>query len=78
MQINEQLHVMFFFFFLLCPFLNNDFMDAFLSATFSLCFVPVVLPVRSDKSDAVLIFDLRRRRFLCVDLRGELYSSVSV
>lgn len=43
----------------------------------SLCFVPVVLPVRSDKSDAVLIFDLRRRRFLCVDLKGGLYSSVS-
>lgn len=33
--------------------------------------------MRSTQSDTVLLFDLRRRWFLCVDLSGELYSSVS-
>ncbi|XP_060932067.1 fibroblast growth factor 23-like [Limanda limanda] len=35
----------------------------------------VVLPVRSDTSNFVSIFDLRRKRFLCVDLEGELHVS---
>lgn len=35
----------------------------------------VVLPLRSAGSDAALLFDLRRRWFLCMDLSGELYSS---
>ncbi|XP_022605702.1 fibroblast growth factor 23-like [Seriola dumerili] len=35
----------------------------------------VVLPVRTDKSNFVSIFDLRRKRFLCMDSKGELYIS---
>ncbi|XP_034445030.1 fibroblast growth factor 23-like [Hippoglossus hippoglossus] len=35
----------------------------------------VVLPVRTDTSNFVSIFDLRRKRFLCVDLEGELHVS---
>nr|XP_046251103.1 fibroblast growth factor 23-like [Scatophagus argus] len=35
----------------------------------------VILPVRTDTSNFVSIFDLRRRRFLCMDLKGELYKS---
>ncbi|XP_035521214.1 fibroblast growth factor 23 [Morone saxatilis] len=35
----------------------------------------VLLPVRTDTSNFVSIFDLRRRRFLCMDVKGELYNS---
>ncbi|XP_070762832.1 fibroblast growth factor 23-like [Enoplosus armatus] len=35
----------------------------------------VVLPVRTDTSNFVSIFDLRRKRFLCMDLKGKLYNS---
>ncbi|KAF0041458.1 hypothetical protein F2P81_007356 [Scophthalmus maximus] len=35
----------------------------------------VVLPVRTDTSVFVSIFDLRRKRFLCMDFKGELYMS---
>uniref|UniRef100_UPI0037E9090A fibroblast growth factor 23-like n=1 Tax=Semicossyphus pulcher TaxID=241346 RepID=UPI0037E9090A len=35
----------------------------------------VILPVRTDTSNFVSIFDLRRKRFLCMDREGELYSS---
>ncbi|XP_053175020.1 fibroblast growth factor 23-like [Scomber japonicus] len=35
----------------------------------------VILPVRTDTSNFVSIFDLRRKRFLCMDLEGELYTS---
>ncbi|XP_070827619.1 fibroblast growth factor 23-like [Chaetodon trifascialis] len=35
----------------------------------------VILPVRTDRSNSVSIFDLRRRRFLCMDSKGRLYSS---
>ncbi|XP_039988035.1 fibroblast growth factor 23-like [Xiphias gladius] len=35
----------------------------------------VVLPIRTDTSNFVSIFDLRRKRFLCIDLKGELYIS---
>ncbi|XP_040894653.1 fibroblast growth factor 23-like [Toxotes jaculatrix] len=35
----------------------------------------VVLPVRTDTGNFVSIFDLRRKRFLCMDLKGELYIS---
>ncbi|XP_071314373.1 fibroblast growth factor 23-like [Trachinotus anak] len=35
----------------------------------------VVLPVRRDKGNSVSIFDLRRKRFLCMDSNGEIYIS---
>lgn len=35
----------------------------------------VILPVRTDTSNFVSIFDLRRSRFLCMDSAGELYNS---
>uniref|UniRef100_A0A3Q3VMY2 Uncharacterized protein n=1 Tax=Mola mola TaxID=94237 RepID=A0A3Q3VMY2_MOLML len=35
-----------------------------------------VLPLGTDTSNVVVIFDLRRRRFLCMDLKGKLYKSV--
>eukprot|EP00064_Thunnus_orientalis_P006247 superscaffoldBa00000644_g6263 len=35
----------------------------------------VILPVRTDTSNFVSIFDLRRKWFLCMDLKGELYNS---
>ncbi|XP_019935019.1 fibroblast growth factor 23-like [Paralichthys olivaceus] len=35
----------------------------------------VVLPVRTDTSTVVSIFDLRRKRFLCMDLKGKLHVS---
>uniref|UniRef100_UPI003AAA56BE fibroblast growth factor 23-like n=1 Tax=Centroberyx gerrardi TaxID=166262 RepID=UPI003AAA56BE len=35
----------------------------------------VILPVRRETSNFVSIFDLRRKRFLCMDLEGELYNS---
>lgn len=42
------------------------------------CFLPVVLPVRTDKRNVVSIFDLRRKRFICMDSNGELFISVSI
>ncbi|XP_029290642.1 fibroblast growth factor 23-like [Cottoperca gobio] len=35
----------------------------------------VILPVRTDTSDFVSIFDLRRKQFLCMDSKGELFNS---
>ncbi|XP_010733167.3 uncharacterized protein LOC104922120 [Larimichthys crocea] len=35
----------------------------------------VILPVRTDTSNFVSIFDLRRRQFLCMDLKGKLYNT---
>ncbi|CAN9498710.1 unnamed protein product [Ophioblennius macclurei] len=35
----------------------------------------VILPKRTSTKDHVSIFDLRRKRFLCVDFQGELYNS---
>ncbi|XP_008304648.1 fibroblast growth factor 23-like [Stegastes partitus] len=35
----------------------------------------VIFPVRTDTSSSVSIFDLRRRRFLCMDSTGELFNS---
>ncbi|XP_031159740.2 fibroblast growth factor 23-like isoform X2 [Sander lucioperca] len=35
----------------------------------------VILPVRRDTSNYVSIFDLRRKRYLCVDSKGEQYNS---
>ncbi|XP_042369491.1 fibroblast growth factor 23-like [Plectropomus leopardus] len=35
----------------------------------------VILPVRTDTSNFVSLFDLRRKRFLCMDSTGELYNS---
>lgn len=35
----------------------------------------VILPVRTQTSNFVSIFDLRRKRFVCMDLLGELYNS---
>ncbi|XP_074488037.1 fibroblast growth factor 23-like [Sebastes fasciatus] len=35
----------------------------------------VILPVRTDTSNFVSIFDMRRKRFLCMDSTGELYNS---
>ncbi|XP_070687481.1 fibroblast growth factor 23-like [Pempheris klunzingeri] len=35
----------------------------------------VILPVRTDAGNFVSIFDLRRKRFLCMDLKGELHNS---
>ncbi|KAM4619475.1 uncharacterized protein ACJ7VT_008633 [Polymixia lowei] len=35
----------------------------------------VLLPVRTETGNFVSIFDLRRKRFLCKDLKGELYNS---
>ncbi|KAK9517025.1 hypothetical protein VZT92_024921 [Zoarces viviparus] len=35
----------------------------------------VILPVRTAASNFVSIFDLRRKRFLCTDSKGELYKS---
>ncbi|XP_072241262.1 fibroblast growth factor 23-like [Leuresthes tenuis] len=35
----------------------------------------VIMPVRTATSNFVSIFDVRRRQFLCVDFRGELYKS---
>ncbi|KAM7002908.1 uncharacterized protein LKV04_004092 [Tautogolabrus adspersus] len=35
----------------------------------------VILPVRTDTSNFVSIFDLRRKRFVCMDGEGELYNS---
>lgn len=35
----------------------------------------VILPVRRETSNFVSIFDLRRKRFLCMDSEGELYNS---
>ncbi|KAL7401858.1 hypothetical protein ABVT39_005459 [Epinephelus coioides] len=35
----------------------------------------VILPVRKDSGNFVSIFDLRRKRFLCMDSNGELYNS---
>uniref|UniRef100_A0A8C4GV73 Uncharacterized protein n=1 Tax=Dicentrarchus labrax TaxID=13489 RepID=A0A8C4GV73_DICLA len=42
---------------------------------FKSVFLTVILPVRTDTSNFVSIFDLRRRRFLCVDVKGEQYNS---
>ncbi|KAL6107145.1 uncharacterized protein ACO6RY_10837 [Pungitius sinensis] len=35
----------------------------------------VIMPVRTATSNYVSIFDLRRKRFLCMDSAGDLYSS---
>ncbi|XP_069561452.1 fibroblast growth factor 23-like [Brachyistius frenatus] len=35
----------------------------------------VILPVRTATSNFVSIFDLRRKRFVCMDMKGELYNS---
>ncbi|KAM4572561.1 fibroblast growth factor 23-like [Odontesthes bonariensis] len=35
----------------------------------------VILPVRTATSNFVSIFDLRRKRFLCMDFKGELFKS---
>ncbi|XP_034733973.1 fibroblast growth factor 23-like [Etheostoma cragini] len=35
----------------------------------------VILPVRRNTNNYVSIFDLRRKRYLCVDSKGELYYS---
>ncbi|XP_061826206.1 uncharacterized protein [Nerophis lumbriciformis] len=35
----------------------------------------VILPVRTNGSDVVSIFDLRRKRFVCMDSKGDLYNS---
>ncbi|KAK5867802.1 hypothetical protein PBY51_012263 [Eleginops maclovinus] len=35
----------------------------------------VIFPVQTDTSNFVSIFDLRRKRFLCMDSKGELYNS---
>ncbi|XP_054476671.1 fibroblast growth factor 23-like [Anoplopoma fimbria] len=35
----------------------------------------VILPVRTATSNFVLIFDLRKKWFLCMDSKGELYNS---
>ncbi|XP_054633878.1 uncharacterized protein LOC129182026 isoform X3 [Dunckerocampus dactyliophorus] len=35
----------------------------------------VLLPVRMDKSDFVSVFDLRRKHFVCMDSKGQLYNS---
>ncbi|KAM9754004.1 uncharacterized protein ACNS7B_007146 [Menidia menidia] len=35
----------------------------------------VVMPVRTATSNFVSIFDLRRKKFLCMDFKGELYTS---
>ncbi|XP_074533300.1 fibroblast growth factor 23-like [Halichoeres trimaculatus] len=35
----------------------------------------VILPVRREKGNFVSIFDLRRKRFLCMDGEGEFYNS---
>ncbi|XP_029136461.1 fibroblast growth factor 23-like [Labrus bergylta] len=35
----------------------------------------VILPLRTDTSNFVSIFDLRRKRFICMDGEGELYNS---
>ncbi|KAM8891338.1 fibroblast growth factor 23-like [Spinachia spinachia] len=35
----------------------------------------VIMPVRTATSNYVSIFDLRRKRFLCMDSTGDLYSS---
>ncbi|KAI3371601.1 hypothetical protein L3Q82_024170 [Scortum barcoo] len=35
----------------------------------------VILPVRIDTSNFVSIFDLRRKRFFCMNLKGELFNS---
>lgn len=38
----------------------------------------VILPIRKDSTDFVSIFDLRKKRFLCVDFEGTLLSSLKV
>uniref|UniRef100_A0A672HPF6 Fibroblast growth factor 23 n=1 Tax=Salarias fasciatus TaxID=181472 RepID=A0A672HPF6_SALFA len=38
----------------------------------------VILPKRTATNSFVSIFDLRRRRFLCLDFKGQLYHSVSI
>ncbi|XP_072291845.1 fibroblast growth factor 23-like [Eucyclogobius newberryi] len=35
----------------------------------------VILPVKTHSSNFVSIFDLRRKRFLCMDQKGELFNS---
>ncbi|XP_061773997.1 uncharacterized protein LOC133563719 [Nerophis ophidion] len=35
----------------------------------------VILPVRTNGSDVVSIFDLRRKQFVCMDSKGDLYNS---
>ncbi|KAF7659978.1 hypothetical protein LDENG_00289130, partial [Lucifuga dentata] len=35
----------------------------------------VILPVKTKASNFVSIFDLRRKRFLCLDLKGKPYNS---
>ncbi|XP_054633877.1 uncharacterized protein LOC129182026 isoform X2 [Dunckerocampus dactyliophorus] len=37
--------------------------------------ISVLLPVRMDKSDFVSVFDLRRKHFVCMDSKGQLYNS---
>uniref|UniRef100_A0A672ZG44 Fibroblast growth factor 23 n=1 Tax=Sphaeramia orbicularis TaxID=375764 RepID=A0A672ZG44_9TELE len=34
-----------------------------------------IVPIRTQTSNFVSIFDLRRKRFVCMDLQGELYNS---
>lgn len=45
---------------------------------FETCFPTVILPLKTDKSNFVLIFNLQKRRFLCMDSKGQLYHSVSI
>lgn len=42
-----------------------------------ICFLTVVLPMRTKTSNFVSIFDMKRNRFLCMDFNGELFNSVS-
>ncbi|KAM9351939.1 fibroblast growth factor 23-like [Symphorus nematophorus] len=36
----------------------------------------VILPLRTDSSNFASIYDLRKRRFICMDSQGELYNSM--
>ncbi|CAJ1057238.1 fibroblast growth factor 23-like [Xyrichtys novacula] len=51
------------------------FLRLTLTCMFELVFLTVLLPVKMGTSNFVSIFDLRRKRFLCMDREGELYNS---
>lgn len=38
----------------------------------------MILPLKTETSNFVLIFNLQKRRFQCMDSKGQLYHSVSI
>uniref|UniRef100_A0A8C8J6C7 Uncharacterized protein n=1 Tax=Oncorhynchus tshawytscha TaxID=74940 RepID=A0A8C8J6C7_ONCTS len=57
---------------------TNKLSVSILSVTFLFYFPVVVLPIRTETSDCVPIMDFKSKHFLCVDIEGKLFSSVSI